>query len=616
MLRCLAYIVVCVIFCRFAFGGDDLAQREPLALCLDATGDYLFTANGAQGSVSMLSTRSGAVVGELELDPVGRPSGIACAPATSPKDVIVAVAETHLHRVAFVAAQLRDDTGELSLVRRVEVERLPSALVFFGDGLFVACEGGDAVVELEARTGEQRRKIPSVEGARRICVRGDTLTVAGRCAVEQVDLRTGARVWRHELAEGLAFNLDALGVTDDAVWVGHQVRPTEMSIDPQMIVWGLVISNRLTRLDARSVLPAGMERERELSLDPRRRANGDPSALAFVRKKRRADSAASRAASARRENENDESIDRIVVASAGTDRLLFVDPKAEAGTYGYASSLDRSQPFVERRVGDRPVALALHPDGRRAFVASALDDTVREVDVREREARRTFRLRPARALTSAERGARVFFDSTRSRGGWYSCHSCHPDGGTRGHLFDTGSDDGGLGKRSPDLRGVHETGPWSWIGKFDRLEDQVATSLHRTMAVDHPASERDVRDVVRYLATLTGPRPRRQGEDLGGSPERGAEIFERSGCASCHEPPLYTTPRLRDVGIVDSYDGRRKFNPPSLRGVRNRRRYLHDGRASSLRAVFREHNAAGRHGRASKLSDDELQDLIAFLRTL
>ncbi|HEX5269117.1 MAG TPA: hypothetical protein VFW33_01455, partial [Gemmataceae bacterium] len=66
-----------------------------------------------------------------------------------------------------------------------------------------------------------------------------------------------------------------------------------------------------------------------------------------------------------------------------------------------------------------------------------------------------------------------------------------------------------------------------------------------------------------------------------------------------------------DVGFADE-KGQRKFNPPSLRGVGQGYRFLHDGRAATLDEVFRKYH--------HKVSDDtpaeDVADLLRFLRSL
>ena len=50
-------------------------------------------------------------------------------------------------------------------------------------------------------------------------------------------------------------------------------------------------------------------------------------------------------------------------------------------------------------------------------------------------------------------------------------------------------------------------------------------------------------------------------------------------CSNCHRPPQFTSDRSYDVGLLDTA-GNRAFNPPSLRGVWQRRAFFHDASAA------------------------------------
>ena len=58
------------------------------------------------------------------------------------------------------------------------------------------------------------------------------------------------------------------------------------------------------------------------------------------------------------------------------------------------------------------------------------------------------------------------------------------------------------------------------------------------------------------------------------------------------------------------------IDTPSLLSVGASPPYLGDGRAATLRAVFRDHDPAHRHGDSASLDDAELDDLVAFLESL
>jgi len=93
--------------------------------------------------------------------------------------------------------------------------------------------------------------------------------------------------------------------------------------------------------------------------------------------------------------------------------------------------------------------------------------------------------------------------------------------------------------------------------------------------------------------------------------DRGMKVFNARGCAECHAAPQYTAKETFDVEIHDAH-GNTDFSPPSLRGVSQRSAYFHDNRATTLRQVFEKQ----RHTLNEKLPPEELNDLLAFLRSL
>ena len=89
-------------------------------------------------------------------------------------------------------------------------------------------------------------------------------------------------------------------------------------------------------------------------------------------------------------------------------------------------------------VGRRPTAVLPSPDGRWAYVADGLDDTVSVVEIATRPASATIAaLGPRPELTAVDRGERLFSSARLSHDGWMSCQSCHTDGHSNGLLSDT-----------------------------------------------------------------------------------------------------------------------------------------------------------------------------------
>jgi cytochrome c peroxidase len=244
-------------------------------------------------------------------------------------------------------------------------------------------------------------------------------------------------------------------------------------------------------------------------------------------------------------------------------------------------------------------------------VANTFADSVTTLDVGAFRVERTIKLGPQSELSAAQRGEQYFYDARLSLDGWFSCHSCHTDGHSNGLTSDNfGDGAAGAPKRIPSLLGSVETGPWAWDGHVSLMEDQIRSSLVRTMRSPNPTDAR-VAGLAEFVRSLSAP-PRPENVKPDDSLARqGEQIFARTGCTDCHRPPTYTSPASYDVGIVDEL-GRDRFNPPSLRGVRLRPALFHDNRAGSLEDVLLRH----RHGQASESPAEDVRALLAFLRGL
>lgn len=263
-------------------------------------------------------------------------------------------------------------------------------------------------------------------------------------------------------------------------------------------------------------------------------------------------------------------------------------------------------------VGRHPEAMLLAGDD--LYVANRFDDSLSVIDLERGAVRQTISLGPAPQLTSAQRGELLFFDARLSHDGWLSCHSCHTDGHSSGLLVDTlGDGDYGAPKRIPSLLGTTGTGPWGWTGSAATLDEQVRKSVLTTMHGE-PLDDHQVADLVAYLESLPAAPPREFERQQRAAQElvaRGRQLFAVRGCGECHAGPRFTSSETFDVGLADEQN-RRQFNPPSLRGVGQRSPLLHDGRAAGLRDLL----GRVRHQLAAPLSDQELEALRAYLRSL
>lgn len=380
-----------------------------------------------------------------------------------------------------------------------------------------------------------------------------------------------------------AHNIRGLATSPDGrtLVLAHQTLSRLASSRFDDVHWGSLLNNHLRVLQVEALTSPGPDADvlrgsRLIDLGEVGNAAGDPAGIAF------------------------DSRGGLMVALSGVGEV--------------AIGPGPGQPLRRTAVGRRPTMVALGPDGETAYVAAMLDDTISVVELGAGTLLRSISLGPRPEPGAVGRGERLFHDARLSHHGWMSCQSCHTDGHTNGRLADTlGDGSYGAPKLVPTLLGGGTTGPWGWTGGVQRLEEQVRKSIVTTMRGGEPG-DATVADLVAYLRSLEPPpggppegRDAEEGEGVG----RGRAVFCDRGCAECHVGPAYTSAGQYDVGLPDEV-GHRKFNPPSLRGVGRRDRFLHDGRANSLEEVFRDHA----HPSGAVLSPHEVADLIAFLKTL
>jgi mono/diheme cytochrome c family protein len=219
-----------------------------------------------------------------------------------------------------------------------------------------------------------------------------------------------------------------------------------------------------------------------------------------------------------------------------------------------------------------------------------------------------------------------------------SCASCHFDGDHDGRtwMFENGP------RNTTSLRGTRDTRPLHWSADRDEVQDfehtiktlQFGDGLlaggepNPSLGAPNAGRSADLDALAAFVNTLRHrPSPFRKPDgSLTAAARRGQRIFDRAevGCAICHPAPRFTdsslvTPFVRhDVGTGDGPRERLgpAFDTPSLRGLWDSAPYLHDGSAPSLRDVLTTRNPGDRHGSTSQLTPQEVEDLVAYLKSL
>ena len=362
-----------------------------------------------------------------------------------------------------------------------------------------------------------------------------------------------------------------------------------------MIDIGWVIDNRLSKLP----LPDGEPGDqKQLGLDIRGKAVGDANAVALSPDEKFA-----------------------VVTCGGTHELLVIEfpsipwPKGDPGDFLPEIMRKDSSRFRRIKLGGRPVDVQFIGD-RQVVVANYFEDSLQRIDIESNQIIGRVSLGGPAEADLVRRGEIVFYDADRSLHSWFSCHTCHTGGHTSGQVFDTRNDQSyGTPKLIPSLRGVAETGPWTWHGWQTDLKDAMRRSLKESMNTEKPISQDDVESLTAYLATLRHPENPRANSSLP-SVTLGRQLFEgKGGCVKCHCGPTFTATETFDGAVEDQKDRNKQYNPPTLKGVSTRRRFLHTGKAKSLEQVIAKyHRPEDLIGES--LTENEIAALVDFLRSL
>ena len=171
--------------------------------------------------------------------------------------------------------------------------------------------------------------------------------------------------------------------------------------------------------------------------------------------------------------------------------------------------LGASSEFVlaRLRVKDNPRGVAVSPDGRTAWVANTLDDSLSVVDIGRRQPRRRASISAGRRRSTHIRwGERLFHSARITFQRQFACATCHPDGHVDGLTYDIEAD--GIGMSPVDnrtLRGIYDTDPFKWEGTNATLARQCGARLAVFFTRIAPFTPEELQAVNDYTVTI--PRP-------------------------------------------------------------------------------------------------------------
>ncbi|MGI9469659.1 MAG: beta-propeller fold lactonase family protein [Rubripirellula sp.] len=569
-------------------------DRSPVDLALSPDGRWLVTANQIANTVSLIDINSGAVVDEASCGDY--PVDIAFTPDGNQ---ILITAQWQGTLQLFEVAE-----GKLVHTGDVNLGFDPAGIAITADSkrAYVGQVADAKVAEVDLQQLSVVRRIESGQWPRYLTLSPDGQRLAvgngGDSDISVIDTATGETLYEEPLANGT--NLGQMITSADGkyayfTWMVYRTNP----ITTGNIRRGWVLGSRIgrVRLDGASYREA-------ITLDVPGRAVADPSDLVIS-----------------------DDQEWLVASASGTHELLIYKlaemPFIAQG--GPGDLIDRKLQynrdlFDRMSVGGRPMGLRMAKDSRTVYVANYLLNAVQVVDLQTRIITSEIALGGPKETTLARKGMEIFYDGQRSLDQWYSCHSCHQEGGTNARPMDTWNDGTEMSLKTVlPLHDVVHTFPWTWHGWQQNMTEAMEKSITSTMQGEPPTAE-DKQALIAYLGTLKSPpNPFRKDDgSLTVAAERGKKVFfsAKAGCADCHNGPRFTDGQIHDVGLGSDKDAYKGYNTPSLVGVYRKVRFLHSGRARDLERVVNDLHSPGRVNGEADLSEKEAADLIEYLKSL
>ena len=621
--------------------------RGPSALLFRPDGKQLFVAEQDENDVAVVDGADGKIISHL---PTGGDQP--CAFALAPEGHALVVANTFSGSVGIIDIEKRTVRAQIPLLGE------PAGVAVTSDGrAWISVSQLDQVAVLDIAQGKVLQRIPVGHhpGVLALAPDGKTLVCANSLggSLSLIDTASCAERRRIPLP---AINLRGMAFTADGshLWITGQQPHNELSTTRPETLWSNVLcevafgeekekrrkGEKETGGDNSSLIPhpSSLNLERMLVLDLPEYGASDPCGIALDSKGETAYVALSgthevaavplQGVSGQGEEEEKRRKGEKETGEAKAPKSVF---KSDGGEIEPSFPIVHVGSSVRRvRVGCNPRALALNPQRQEVWVGNHLGNSLTVLPAVGFGA--AGEKTPANSLTMrlVDLGAatpnpnrrlkgRFFFASAHvSHGQFFSCESCHPNGGTDGLSWKFAHVKDGMDARNTkDLRGLLLlTAPYGWGGREEDFEvfvhDEVG-GLLKTRHLQHPEVHA-LWDLVNE--TTLPPNPYRNSKGaMTAAALRGKALFTgQAGCARCHVGNMFGgTKKRENIGTTPKDI---TIDVPHLVGAYDSAPYLHDGRAQTLEEIFTKYNPEHRHGNAAMLTPEQLRDLLEYVREL
>ena len=565
--------------------------RSPQFICLAPDGRQAYVVNYTANLVSAIDIRERKIVREIPVS--ARPTQA----KFSPDGRFLYVSCTWAEKIDVV------DVAQGKVVRSLTAGFEPCGLVPSADGkrLFVTNVVSSSVSLLDVETGRTIAETPVGSQPRFATVTPDgaRLLVSNGLSpwVTVLDTTDGREVARYDM--GRASMLRETVCSPDGHWAFLTNLVSHNEVPTVQMERGWINSNGFSVLD---LTQPG--RRVTLLLDQLLSGATNPCGIAV-------------SADAK----------RLYVSLAGIHEIAIVDLPAalalaeKAKTPREIQRLEEdveilAQQKIARRLpagGLGPRSLALSEATGELLVANYFSDNITVLDAATGAIRATIPLGPVQEMTEWRKGELMANDGRITYQNWLSCTSCHQeDTSSDGLNWDLSNDGLGNPKNNKSLQDAHDTPPVMWSGVRADLPDGVGAGERFQGFVPMAHVQGPITEYLSHPDRAPSPYRNVKPEAI----VRGRKLFTVAGCDACHPAPTFSDCKFHDLGFGTPNDFRNRFDTPSLRSCYRTAPYLHDGRAPTLRALFLDHNPNDLHGRTKGLTEQELDDLIAYVRSL
>ncbi|MDR3199267.1 MAG: hypothetical protein LBU34_15475 [Planctomycetaceae bacterium] len=257
--------------------------------------------------------------------------------------------------------------------------------------------------------------------------------------------------------------------------------------------------------------------------------------------------------------------------------------------------------------------------GNNVYVGMYYSDTLQKIDLTDSGGLKGTEIAlGVKPNPSKERLGEIHWnDATLCRQYWQSCASCHPDGRMDAFNWDLVNDGLGNPKNAKSLLWCDKCPPAMWEGI--RKTSALCTRAGFQFILFSMPDETQCQDIDAYIHAMQPvPSPYLVDGKPSERAERGKKIFEdtKIGCVKCHPAPLFTDQKLHDVNTKCFYDRKDSFDTPTLVETWRTAPYLHDGRYTNMKDLFKKGKHGNAEGDIDSLTDEQLDDLIEYVLSL